>query len=164
MMTLDEIADLDRSRYTRLFSLLQPHLKEKTKRLVGAAMADSVGRGSQRMVQEISGVSSHPLETRSRPVDWCGIRIERSHPTDQGWPPVDHGDVSGYGNGTAGARKRKHSRRPRIAVMADKQKPRPSRRRPYRSRDVGESSDGLAMTRCLSRFHTSEPQAVRTGM
>ncbi len=45
MMTLDEIADLDRSRYTRLFSLLQPHLDEKTKRLVGAAMADSVGRG-----------------------------------------------------------------------------------------------------------------------
>jgi len=62
MMTLDEIADLDRSRYTRLFSLLQPHLDEKTKRLVGAAMADSVGRGGQRMVQEITGLSSHTLK------------------------------------------------------------------------------------------------------
>ena len=62
MMTLDEIADLDRSRYTRLFSLLQPHLDEKTKRLVGAAMADSVGRGGQRMVQEITGLLSHTLK------------------------------------------------------------------------------------------------------
>ena len=62
MMTLDEIADLDRSRYTRLFDLLQPHLDEKTKRLVGAAMADSVGRGDQRMVQEITGLLSHTLK------------------------------------------------------------------------------------------------------
>ena len=62
MMTLDEIADLGRSRYTRLFDLLQPHLDEKTKRLVGAAMADSVGRGGQRMVQEITGLSSHTLK------------------------------------------------------------------------------------------------------
>ena len=62
MMTLDEIADLDRSRYTRLFSLLQPHLDKKTKRLVGAAMADSVGRGDQRMVPEITGLSSPTLK------------------------------------------------------------------------------------------------------
>ena len=44
------------------FSLLQPHLDEKTKRLVGAAMADSVGRGDQRMVPEITGLSSPTLK------------------------------------------------------------------------------------------------------
>lgn len=61
MTSLDGVVDLDRSRYTRLFSLLQPHLNERTKRLVGAAMADSVGRGGQRMVQEITRFSSHTL-------------------------------------------------------------------------------------------------------
>jgi len=71
MMTLDEIADLDRSRYPRLFSLLQPHLDEKTNRLVGAAMADSVGRGGQRMVQEITSLSSHPLKLGHDP--WTGV-------------------------------------------------------------------------------------------
>ena len=72
MMTLDEIADLDRSRYTRHFDLLQPHLDEKTKRLVGAAMADSVGRGGQRMVQEITGLSSHTLKLGHD--QWTGVQ------------------------------------------------------------------------------------------
>ena len=62
VIPLDEIAALDRSRYPRGFRLLQPHLDEKTKRLVGAATADSVGRGGQRMVQETTGLSSPTLK------------------------------------------------------------------------------------------------------
>ena len=59
------------STYTRLFDLLQRHLDEKTKRLVGAAMADSVGRGGQRMVQEITGLSSHTLKLGHD--QWTGV-------------------------------------------------------------------------------------------
>ena len=62
MDAVSDVADLDRTRYTRLFTVLAPHLDEKTKRLVGAAMAYSVGRGGQRMVQDITGLSSHTLK------------------------------------------------------------------------------------------------------
>jgi len=147
MMTRDGIADLDCWRYTRLFSLLQPHLDEKTKRVVGVAMADSVGRGGQRMVQEITGLSSHTLNRGHDQLTGVELVLkDRIRRVGGGrkliteiYPGIETALLDLVGESTQGD--------PESPLLR-----------------TNKSLDGLAITRYASLFHSSEPQAVRAGV
>ena len=61
MDTVAEFSERDRDRYRQIFSTLRDHLDEKTKRLLGAALALSLGRGGPQVIHEITGLSLHTL-------------------------------------------------------------------------------------------------------
>ena len=52
----------DRTRYHAIFSLLEGHLDEKTTRLLGAAMALSLGHGGQTLMHEVTGLAMDTLQ------------------------------------------------------------------------------------------------------
>lgn len=54
--------DTERAHYREVFALMQDHLDEKTSRLLGAAMAMSLGAGSHTAIREITGLSMDTLQ------------------------------------------------------------------------------------------------------
>ena len=52
----------EREHYRRMFELLAGHLDEKATRLVGVAMALSLGAGSHRAVRGITGLAMDTLQ------------------------------------------------------------------------------------------------------
>ena len=66
MDTVAEFSERDRDRYRQIFSTLRDHLDEKTKRLLGAALALSLGRGGPQVIHEITGLSLHTLRLGGR--------------------------------------------------------------------------------------------------
>ncbi len=54
--------EAEQEHYRRMFEMLAGHLDEKATRLVGAAMALSLGPGSHRAVRGITGLAMDTLQ------------------------------------------------------------------------------------------------------
>lgn len=57
MKKLIEFSKTDSERYKTIWDLLHDHIDEKDKRLLAAAMAQSLGYGGQKVICELTGVS-----------------------------------------------------------------------------------------------------------
>ncbi len=62
MKKMKEFTDEDRRRYTEIWKELKPHYDEKSKRLLVAAMAKSLGHGGRKVIIEITGVNPDTIK------------------------------------------------------------------------------------------------------
>lgn len=62
MEKLKEFSAVDRERYKTIWNRLKDHIDEKTKRLLVAAMSESLGYGGQKVICELTGVSQDTVK------------------------------------------------------------------------------------------------------
>ena len=81
MKKLIEFSKTDSERYKTIWDLLHDHIDEKDKRLLAAAMAQSLGYGGQKVICELTGVSQATVKygvaqlTGDVPLDVERIRL-----------------------------------------------------------------------------------------
>ena len=54
MKRLTNFSDTDQDRYNAIWEHMEPHIDEKTKRLLAAAMSLSLGFGGSKVMREIT--------------------------------------------------------------------------------------------------------------
>ena len=72
MQSITNFTEMDRTRFKSIYDEMFPHIDEKTKRLLGAAMVKTLGHGGQTVIRELTGLSPDTLQLGVQQLNQAG--------------------------------------------------------------------------------------------
>ena len=147
----------EQEHYRRLFRILADHWDEKATRLLGAAMAWSLGEGSHTAIHAITGLAMDTLQRGVAQLQGdAALPADRIRRPGGGRKPIT-GQLSRSGPRIAHTGRRGYPERSGVPFALDHQELEPFSRRAHPARPAGEYDNGLPSVGRGGLLHASEP-------